>query len=256
MLKNNLISMLDQTFPGVNELFTSPPRKSDGHEKWLDFAARFWHCDCVGGISLTSFAETYRKWCKRSGYYCVGADEIHATARQGAAVMPKNEATKALITCAVTQVNAVAESLASIAREMKRLAESLPEYPVVFEFRGVGEILGPQLIAEIGDVRRFPKKSSLVCFAGLEPTDNQSGKFQGDEKISKKGSPHLRKTLFQVMRCLIQHSPDSDPVYQLLDRKRAENKHYYSYMNAGSAKFLRIYYARVKEYLNTLDINN
>jgi len=164
--------------------------------------------------------------------------------------MPKNEATKALITYAVAQVNAVVESLANLAKEMKRLAETLPEYPVVLAFRGVGEILGPQLMAEIGDVRRFMKKSSLVCFAGLEPTDNQSGKFQGDEKISKKGSPHLRKALFQVMGCLLQHSPIGDPVYQLLDRKRAEKKHYYSYMCAGAAKFLRIYYARVNEYLD------
>lgn len=250
MLTNNLISLLDQTFPGLKELFTSPARESDGHEKWLDFAARFWHCECVGSVSLNAFTEAYRKWCKRSSYYCVGADEIHALSRRCAAIMPKNETTKALITLAVAQVNTVVESLAAVAREMNRLAESLPEYSTVLAFRGVGKVLGPQLIAEIGDVRRFPKKSSLVCFAGLEPTDNQSGKFQGDEKISKKGSPHLRKVLFQVMDCLLKHSPVDDPVYQLLDRKRAENKHYYSFMNAGAAKFLRIYHVRVSAYLN------
>ena len=38
-----------------------------------------------------------------------------------------------------------------------------------------------------------------------------------------------------------------------LDRKRAEGKHYYVYMVAGCNKFLRIYYARVKEYLITLE---
>jgi len=42
-------------------------------------------------------------------------------------------------------------------------------------------------------------------------------------------------------------------VYQFLDRKRAEGKHYYSYMTAGSAKFLRIYYARVNEFLDKLE---
>lgn len=47
MLKNNFIALTERTFPGVNELFTSPPRKSDGHEKWLDFATKFWHCECV-----------------------------------------------------------------------------------------------------------------------------------------------------------------------------------------------------------------
>lgn len=255
MLTNNFISLLDQTFPGLKELFTSPARKSDGHEKWLDFAKRFWHRDCVANMSLNAFAEAYRKWCKRSGYNCVSAAKIHAAARQCAAVMPKSDSTKVLITLAAAQVNAVCESLHTVAREMKRLAKMLPEYDVVLAFRGVGEILGPQLMAEIGDVQRFSKKSSLVAFAGLEPTDNQSGKFQGDEKISKKGSPHLRKTLFQVMDCLLRTSPEDDPVYRLLDRKRAESKHYYSYMSAGSAKFLRIYYARVKAHLGTMEIS-
>jgi len=250
MLTNNLLSLLDQAFPGLNELFTSSARESDGHKKWLDFAARFWHCECVGSLSLTAFTETYRKWCKRNGYLCVNASGIHAAARACVFVMPKNETTKSLITNAVAQVNAVVETLNATAREMKRLATLLPEYPVVLGFRGVGEILGPQLMAE---VRRFAKKSSLVCFAGLEPVDNESGKFRGDEEISKQGSPHLRKTLFQVMDGLLMQSPADDPVYRLLDRKRAEKKHYYSYMNAGSAKLLRIYYARVKEYLTKLE---
>ena len=252
MLTNNLISLLDRTFPGLKELFTSPARKSDGHEKWLDFAARFWHCECVSKLSLSAFTEAYRKWCKRCGYHCVGALEIHALARQCIATMPKNETTKSLIALAVAQVNNVVETLAAVAHEMDRIAELLPEYPLALDFYGVGKILGPQIIAEIGDVRRFSKKSSLVCFAGIEPTDNQSGKFHGDEKISKKGSPHLRKALFQVMTCLLQQSPEDDPIYRLLDRKRAENKHYYCYMNAGAAKFLRIYYARVTAYLNKL----
>ena len=36
MMNNNLISLLDLTFPGINKLFTSPSRESDGHEKWVD----------------------------------------------------------------------------------------------------------------------------------------------------------------------------------------------------------------------------
>ena len=106
-------------------------------------------------------------------------------------------------------------------------------------------------MAEVGNIYRFKHKGSLVCFAGLEAPPFQSGKFESaNRSISKKGSPHLRRSLFQVMDCLIRHSPQNDPIYQFLDRKRAEGKHYYSYMTAGSAKFLRIYYARVKERLD------
>jgi len=252
VLKNNLISLTDQTFPGVNELFTSPPRKSDGHEKWFDFLCSFWHCDCICELSPKVFANSYRKWCKRNSYYFSEdkADDVYAAACGHVSVMPKNDTTKLLITQAVSQINAIAETISVVSRHMKQLAAALPEYPVVIKFRGVGDILAPQLIAEIGDIYRFSKKSSVVRFAGLEPVERQSGKLRGNEKISKQGSPFLRKTLFQVMDCLIKHAPENDPVFQFLDRKRAEGKHYYSYMCAGSAKFLRIYYARVKQFLD------
>lgn len=36
-------------------------------------------------------------------------------------------------------------------------------------------------------------------------------------------------------------------------RKRAEGKPYFVYMTAAQNKFLRIYYARVKECLNAVD---
>ena len=252
MLKNNLISLLDQTFPGVNELFTSPPRKSDGHEKWIDFTSHFWHCKCVYSLTQKSFITAYRKWCKRHGYNFseAQAEDIYIESLGHVGVMPMNDTTKMLVNQAIAQINTISETIAPIAREMKNLAASLPEYSVVMAFRGVGEVLGPQLMAEIGDVYRYPKKSSLVRFAGLEPVENSSGKFRGDEKISKQGSPHLRKTLFQVMDCLLKHAPADDPIYQFLDRKRSEGKHYYCYMNAGAAKFLRVYYARVTQFLD------
>ena len=256
ILKNNFTSLSDQTFPCVNKLFSSPPRKSDGHEKWMDFAAKFWHCGCICELTPKAFSERYRKWCKSHGYYFSQskADDIYVSAAGHIFVLPKNEMTKLLITQAIAQINSIAETLAVIAREMKRLAGMLPEYPVISEFYGVGDVLAPQLIAEIGDVYRFSRKESLVCFAGLEAPPYQSGKFESENRsISKKGSPHLRKALFQVMDCLLKRSPVNDPIYQFLDRKRSEGKHYYSYMTAGSAKFLRVYYAKVKEYLLGLE---
>jgi transposase len=252
-LKNNLIALLDQAYPGVNTLFTSHPRE-DGHQKWLDFAAKFWHYRCVCDLTLRVFTERYRKWCKKTGYYFSEskAEAIYTESCGHIGILPKNDSTRLLITQAVTQINAIAEIQAVVLREMKRLAAMLPEYPVVLSLQGVGEILGPQLMAEIGDVYRFDRKQALVAFAGLDAPPFQSGKFEStDRSISKKGSPHLRKTLFQVMVVLLQTSPADDPVYRFLDRKRAKGKHYYVYMNAAAGKFLRIYYARVKAFLNS-----
>lgn len=250
-LKNNLISLLDQTFPGINTMFTSPVR-DDGRQKWIDFALKFWHCECVSEMSLTAFTTRYNNWCRKAGYNQSNAKtkSIYDYACSLTATLPKNQITERLITLAVTQLNAVMETLATVLAEMRRLASSLPEYPVVMAMQGVGDILGPQLIAEIGDVRRFQRKQSLVAFAGIDAPPFQSGAFESkSRKISKRGSPLLRKSLFLVMSVLLQKASLDDAVFQYLDKKRAEGKHFYVYMMAGANKFLRIYFARVRAFL-------
>lgn len=65
ILKNNLIALLDQTFPGANTLFSTPTRKSDGHEKWVDFVLKFSHSGVFRKIFLI-FPKSYLSWCKSS----------------------------------------------------------------------------------------------------------------------------------------------------------------------------------------------
>lgn len=90
----------------------------------------------------------------------------------------------------------------------------LPEYPIVMRMFGVGPVLGPQLMTKIGDVRRFDRKQSIVAYAGVDAPPCQSGTFESKNRhISKRGSPRLRKTLFQVMSTIIQHAPANDPVF-------------------------------------------
>ena len=255
-LKTNLITLLDEVFPGANTLFTSAPRKSDGHEKWVDFVVKFWHRECVCGSSEAAFAKRYQKWCQKRGYRFSEqkAFQIYETASSHPNTLPKTEDTKHLITYAVNQLNSITETLSSIQNEMLSLASVLPEFPVVMGMFGVGETLGPQLMAEIGDIERFERKQSLVAFAGVDAPPYQSGSFESQKRhISKRGSPRLRKTLFQVMNTILQHAPADNPVYQFLDRKRTEGKHYYVYMTAGANKFLRIYYGTVKAYLQQMD---
>jgi transposase len=254
-LQNNLISLLDKTFPGVNALFSSPPR-DDGRQKWVDFASAFYHRDCVKSLSLKAFTEKYRKWCKRNGYLCqVGkAEEIYVFSTDLYTTLPKNDQSKLLITSAASQLNAVAASLAALKGEIIRLSKELPEYPIVRDMYGIGDITAAQLMGEIGDVLRFQRRSSLVAFAGVDPQPNQSGTHNPKSfSMSKSGSAHLRKTLFQIVSTYLKCKPADEAVYQFIDKKRAEGKPYYVYMTAGANKFLRIYYGRVKEYLVSLN---
>ena len=255
MMKNNLIALLDLTYPGVNALFDSPVRE-DGTQKWVDFAASFWHVDSVRSMSLAAFTERYRKWCKRNGYNFSQskAAEIHAGAQELIAMLPKDTFTKAMIKQAIDSLNAISKSVEQLKTEMLSLTKQLPEYPVVMAMHGVGDSLGPQLMAEIGDVNRFSHRGAITSFAGVDPGANQSGSYEAKSvRTSKSGPPELRKALFLVMDCLLKTSPQDDPVYQFMDKKRAEGKPYLVYMTAGANKFLRIYYGRVKEYLAQLE---
>ena len=250
-MKNNLIALLDQTFPGANGFFDSPVR-SDGSQKWVDFVYTYWHVDCVRGKSLSAFTQHYRSWCKRKGYnFSAGkAEEIYRVAADLIAVFPKSENTKMLIRQAVTLLNATSQMVESLRIQMDQVASTLPEYKTVMSMYGVGPTYGPQLIAEIGDISRFEHRSAITAFAGVDPGVDQSGTVNHESnRASKHGAPRLRKTLFQIMTTLLQLAPADDPVYLFMMKKKSEGKPYQVYMTAGANKFLRIYYGKVKECL-------
>ena len=250
-LKNNLQAIVDVTFPGVRKLITSPAR-DDGHIKWVDFVCTFFHCDCVVRLDEAKFLEYYRSWCRCQGYYFTsqGARKIYTTAQNQVPTLPCDADTKLLISETARQLTSVSAAVETWRSKIDQLASALPEYNCVMSMYGCGKTTGPQLMAEIGDPSRFIGKKTLVNFAGIAPGSNQSGEYQQKSvPASKKGSSHLRKTLFQVMDCLLRNAPADEPVFQFLDRKRAEGKPYYVYMTAGANKFLRQYYAKVRDFL-------
>ena len=150
-LSNNLISLIDQSFPNANEFFDSPPRQSDGHVKWVDFIIIFPHRDCVSGISRSAFKDKYSHWCKKANYYYTEekADEIYDHARACVATLPNSECIRGLIQQLAGQLNSALETVEALRKSMTATAEQLPEYDTVIGMYGVGRVLAPQLMAEI-----------------------------------------------------------------------------------------------------------
>lgn len=250
MQKNSLIALLDSCFPNANTLFSSPCRESDGHEKWIDFVLQFPHINCISKLCPLAFKAKYQSWCKanRYNYSEAKATQIHAYSRTQVSSLPITDAMMKAVELSASMLNSTLETLAALRTEMDNLASTLPEYETVTNIYGVGRVICSQLIAEIGDVRRLKSSKSLIAIAGIDPPPDQSGQYDPKSRsISKRGSPLLRKTLFQIMQVIIQKQPIDEPVYQFLDRKRAEGKPYRVYMIAAANKFLRIYYARVME---------
>jgi len=248
-LENNLVTILDKTFPGVCKLFSSL-KKKNGRQKWVDFALDFYHAEVVVSLDRKQFAEKYNEWCMQKQYRFAQekADEIYALANAVFPVMNMDDETKFLVMIAAKQVIAVAETLAGIKAELVRKVLPLPEYSTVSAMYGVGDLTCAHLIAEIGDINRFHSGKALVAFAGIDPLPVQSGTYDKKSRAtSKRGSGILRKVLFQVMLTHLRRRPAQEDVYAFLDKKRTEGKPYFVYMTAAANKFLRRYYAKVRD---------
>ena len=100
-------------------------------------------------------------------------------------------------------------------------------------------------MAEIGDINNFSTPSKLTAFAGIDPSENQSGnKKSTDEKISKRGSPYLRHAIYQAAFVASNNDPVMRAYYQ---KKRAEGKHHYVALAGVERKILGIVFHVLKE---------
>ena len=70
------------------------------------------------------------------------------------------------------------EALMASLTRMEDITKDLPEYELVGEMGGVGRVTRVALIAQIGDVRRFKNKHSLICCAGLTPSIHESDVYK------------------------------------------------------------------------------
>jgi hypothetical protein len=249
--KQTLTNLLDRTMPGIKTLLWNRSDVPD-RDKLCDFINEYWHFDNITRMSEGEFINNYNDWTKRKGYRASTekAKKIYALALDGIPTLSSNTpSTKMLVTEAVKVLHMIDTTLASILAQMRELAKSLNEYEVAMAMPGVGEILGPRLIAEIGDVRRFHSAGALIAYAGLDAPPFQSGNFTATNRsISKRGSASLRKTGYEIMGFIkISKPSEDDAVYQYMLKKEAEGKPKKVAKIAALNKFLRIYYARVKE---------
>jgi transposase len=72
------------------------------------------------------------------------------------------------------------------------------------------------ILAETGDPSRYDSSSSLVKHAGMSPSDNASGAFDGEAHISRRGRPGLRLTAWRAVWPMLIHNPVMAAKYQAM----------------------------------------
>ena len=248
-LKVQLINMLDQTMPGITKVFALKSRDPEKCALLL-FIKRYKSFDEIQRIGKTRFLSTYATLMKKTPdkYAPKKGLEIYELARDSITTRGEDPyiwgAQDQCVELLATAQNAADE----IITQMQNIAQTIPEYKVLRAMNGVGDRLGPVILAEIGDIRRFHSAKALNSFAGNDAPPYQSGQFESRTRhISKRGSSALRKACFEVMQALKLTKPQDDPVYQFILKKEQEGKPYNVAKMAGVNKFLRIYYARAME---------
>lgn len=245
--KVNFSNLLDQVMPKINDVLSN----QGGNHKLTEFVSRYIHFQNILDMGERKFTSDYCKWAKKKGYRLNErkAAEIYAIAQNGIPTLPNSQSVKIAVSEAVKLIHSIEESRNTILAQMQDLCNTLPEYSVVKEMDCIGDTLAPRIIAEIGDVRRFKNKHSLVAYAGIDAPPYQSGAFHASERhISKRGNSYLRKTGYEIMQSLIKHKPADNAVYDFIQKKRSEGKCGKEAMIAGLNKFLRVYYGKVMEF--------
>ncbi len=83
-------------------------------------------------------------------------------------------------------------------KEIDQQAKADERVALLCQIRGVGRYTAMLIIAEIGDIRRFPTARHLCAWAGLTPTVRSSDNKARLGRISKQGSHLLRWALIEA----------------------------------------------------------
>ena len=247
--KTQLTNLLDETMPGITSLLKLKSRKPNECALLL-FIKKYGSFDRVKAMGKSRFLSSYATLMKKShdryapqkslSIYELACDSITTRGDNDYIIAAQNQ----LVDLLATVQNAADEEIA----QMQNIAETIPEYRILRAMNGVGDRLGPIILAEIGDIRRFHSAKALNSYAGNGAPPYQSGQFESRNRhISKRGSSALRKACFEVMQALKLTKPQDDPVYLFILKKEQEGKPYNVAKMAGVNKFLRIYYARAME---------
>ena len=129
--------------------------------------------------------------------------------------------------------------------EKEILKQETKETKILESIPGISAQLARAIISEIGDVKRFSSKRKIVAFAGYDPKLSESGtSINRSGKLTKRGSPHLRCSLYYAAFVNTRFNNTFSNYYQ---KKRKEGKHFIQAVVATSRKILEVSYALLKK---------
>lgn len=194
--KNRLTALLDQSFPGYDKVFANV-----GTLTSLTVLQEYPTPEILLLAEQNELSNLIWKTSRRGIAYGKKKAELLRIAAQNARRLGvQAPADAALISSVASILKLLLESIARIDEEMELLIvqdEYLRNASALLQtIPGIGMFSAVVILSETGDFSRFHKPKQLTAFFGLDPSQRQSGMFQGSKnKLSKRGSSHVRAVL-------------------------------------------------------------
>lgn len=235
-LKRKVVCVLDQVFPEYQSIFSDIFGKTS-KEILLQFSSPI----DFESVSSQTLAQLLAKL-SRKQVGSAKAEQLKAAASCSFGVTFAKSSFTFQLKALIEQIAFIEKQVKETETEIAGIMEKL-ESPIT-TITGIGNVTGAAIISEIGDISKFDSPRKLVAFAGLDATVTQSGEFEAAHNVmSKRGSPYLRKAIFQAALVAAFKDPVLSTYYQ---KKRAEGKHHLTCIGAVARKMCNIIYAVVK----------
>ena len=235
--KRRVIALLDQVFPEYGKFF-SDTFGVTSKEVLLNYPTP----EDMLTVSTNELAEVLNK-ASRGRFKEDKAAELQTLANNTFGIHFAKDAFAFQIRQLIEQLVFLENQIAELESEIAILLEQMGSF--ITTISGIGDTLGAIIISEIGDIHRFDTPGKLVAFAGLDVKVNQSGEFSSTRnKISKRGSPYLRRAIWLAAGRAAFCDPILSEYYQSL---RTRNKHHLTAVGAVARKMCNIIFAILKE---------
>jgi transposase len=129
---------------------------------------------------------------------------------------------RAIVKDYLALLDALAEPIARLEHQIATLARPDPRVQALMVLPGIGRLTAMTLVAEVGDIGRFPTARKLCAWAGLTPAVRNSDRKVRHGHITKQGSPWVRWILQEAAQTA-KRSPPFAGTYAQLARRRGNS---------------------------------
>lgn len=235
-LKRKVICVLDQVFPEYQSVFSDIFGKTS-----KELLAHFQTADDFENITadqLKSVLEnvTFKGFLKNK------ITHISELAANSFGLKFCRDSFSLQLKLLIEQITFIEAQVSDVEAEINVILDKINS-PII-TIPGIGSVTAAVILGEIGDISRFSNASKLAAYAGIDASVSQSGEYQSsNSKMSKRGSPYLRKALFNAALIAAFHDPVFSAFYQ---KKRSEGKHHLTAIGAVARKLCNTIFAVLK----------